>query len=225
MSGDLRAPESGDILRGIIRWCRQEDVAATRTRLMKLMYLADLHFARNHDGATATGWRWRLDAFGPLAAECYALLERGEAEGWLRHFEKADAEGRDGATHFYYLPAEAPAVDLGGLGRVKTWIKTYGHSTHDLLRFVYGETEPMQTAVPGEELDFSTALPPPKWIQAEPLTKKARKRLHSLVKEIVARQVEATPIPEMPRDEGYYQGLPKEEPIGLFELRLEFEKG
>jgi len=72
------------LLEGIIAWMRTEGVAPTRTRIVKFLYLADLQYARYHDGKTFTGWRWYTDSFGPFATEALRLLDEGVNEGWLR---------------------------------------------------------------------------------------------------------------------------------------------
>lgn len=219
----MAPPDGKTLLLGILRWCRQEDVSATRTRIMKLLYLADLHYARTHAGRTATGWGWRLDSFGPLATECYLLLETGAREGWLRHSTGAGDDLRDRETHFYSPADWEGRVDLPEFGRVRRWIKEYGDSTPRLLRFVYGETEPMQEAWPGELLDFSVALPPPPVIEPQKIPHKAMKRLKELKAALVAQhQKSFEPLSEGPYDEAYYAGVPQEEELEPFSGAVSF---
>jgi len=216
----MRSVEPKALLRGIIKVMRRQRMAPTRTRLVKLLYLADLHHARHHDGATLTRWHWYVGPFGPVAKEALSLLDQGVAEGWLRLWDSGltDANedtGRRTAV-VYDLEGDEPAELPAGYGRLEEWIARYGDTTNGLLRFVYGNTEPMLVANPGEDLDFTTAIHPK---TAKPishtLSAKSKKRMKQIIRRIAAAM---DPLPAAQAslagdvyDEEFDRGVPQDE--------------
>jgi hypothetical protein len=222
-----------DLLRGLLAWLRIAGVAATRTRIVKFLYLADLQHARHHGGHHLTGWSWRVDKFGPLALEALRLLDQGVAEGWLRATAPLSNEPDEaGRAMFYDLPdenIEAVADALpAGLGKVRTWIRKYGDDTNRLLRFVYASTEPMADAHDGDELDFSkaNAVPPPGLLRGRQLKKPEKTRFFALLDQIRQRhehaQREADLLQDGPRDDAYSAGLPAEGDGPVGQIILDF---
>ena len=220
----MRTIEPKDLLRGVISVMRQERMAPTRTRLVKFLYLADLHHARHHDGATLSRWGWYVGVFGPVAKEALSLLDQGVNEGWLRLWDSdvadADEDAERRTAIVYDLLGDRPAGLPAGFGRLKEWIARYGDTTNSLLRFVYGNTEPMQDAAPGETLDFTTAMHPR---SARPipstLSGKGRKRMKQLIERISAAMeqgpgTEAAPGGEL-YDEEFDSGVPKDEGLPM----------
>jgi len=226
------------LLEGIIAWMRTEGVAPTRTRIVKFLYLADLQHARYHDGKTFTGWRWYTDSFGPFATEALRLLDEGVNEGWLRttvleREEEAEVDRQSGRTFIYDLPdyatVERAKEDAPiGFGAVRSWIQKYGSDTNALLRFVYGNTEPMENAVEGVTLDFTTARPisVAQPIAGRKLTKQERQKLNDLLTRMRTKyqaiQVANKAMHWGPYDDAYYEGLPRETetPAGTVVLRF-----
>lgn len=45
-------------------------------RLVKFLYLADVYYARYHNGQTLTGWPWRFVFYGPYRREAMATIDR-----------------------------------------------------------------------------------------------------------------------------------------------------
>ncbi len=234
------------LLKAIIAWMRNEGVAPTRTRIVKFLYLADLQHARYHGGRTFTGWRWRTDSFGPFATEALNLLDRGVNEGWLKTtiLQREEGQARleaqagladmeSGRTFIYDLPdfatVERAKEDAPlGFGAVRNWIKKYGSDTNALLRFVYGNTEPMENAVEGVTLDFTTARPisVAKPIPGRKLTTQERQKLNDLLTRMRAKyqaiQLANKAMHWGPYDDAYYEGLPRETetPAGTIVLRF-----
>ncbi len=208
------------LLRGIVKVMRKEGIAPTRTRIIKFLYLADLHYARSHDGKTVTEWGWYVGPFGPIAREALALLDDGVREGWLRSSESAEDEVDEDTSRrtaiFYDLADDFDAELPTGFVKLMDWIKQYGDATNRLLRFVYGNTEPMLVAAPGDELDFGTAM---RRAQERPvvtrLSAKDRKKAKALIKSIASSVVEPPPVeePEGLYDDAYRDGVPKEEAL------------
>jgi len=203
----------------LISWMRAESVTPTRTRLMKYLYLADLQFARYRDGRTFTGWSWYVHHFGPMASEAYVLLDRGVRDRWIRQNDLgwSDDDDRRAVVYDVVDKASPATVQLPTeFGKLRVWIKEYGDSQNQLLRFVYGSTEPMEQAREGDCLDFTTArrpLPAPSTAAAHALPPKTRRKLEELMKSIRSEYeaTRATSVPDGPRDEHYYAGLPTED--------------
>jgi hypothetical protein len=189
----VNRPDPKTLLVGLIVWMRRESIATTRTRLMKFLYLADLHHARHHGGETVTGWRWRVDAYGPLVEEAYRLFERGEAEGWL--FASCPGERDDERGHKAVFYEVAPGMDVGDalllVGKVRKWMRELGDDTGKLLRFVYGP------------------------LASRPLSRKDEKRFKELSERLQARYEAARTAnrnaPQGPRDAAYIADLPEED--------------
>jgi hypothetical protein len=234
------------LLKGIIAWMREEGVAPTRTRLIKFLYLADLQHARYNRGCTFTNWRWYVDSFGPFATEAIHLLDSGVKKGWLKTVVlqretqladatlESDAVKANSSAAFVYDLVDYESVDRAkeempvGFGMVRNWIKKYGSDTNSLLRFVYGNTEPMDNALEGQILDFTTARPiaVAKPIPSRKLTRQERSKLDDLLSKMRAKyhrileQNEAMNF--APYDDAYYEGLPREieTPSGTVVLRF-----
>ena len=229
--------ENEELLRGIIALMAQEGVAPTKTRLMKFLYLADLHHARFNNGRTLTQWTWRVDSFGPLSTEGLSCIDRGVQEGWLftQPVSVDEVEDTSNRATFYRLGSAevvrdaVNCVPAGISGQMRRWIKKYGHETNRLLAFVYGNTEPMEDARPGDVLDFGVARPPGpgRPIQDAPLSAKQKKRMAELIGRIrkgyEEKRAAADRVPNGPYDTEYYQGVPEEDGVVPGEIELHFE--
>lgn len=191
---------------------------------IKYLYLADLEYARHHDGETFTGTPWRFHHFGPWAVEVFQRIEPALAA------IGATKRTLENAQYGEYVQWVLDSCDLEE--RLKTkidWsisttidqaVREFGSNTEELLHRVY-TTEPMLLAAPEEALQFSPAPPrelKPKPTTAEPLTARQQKRFKEKVKvtrEEVRRRLVAkkevksgAPKPRQPRyDEVFFQGL------------------
>lgn len=133
--------------------------------LIKYVYIADLLYARSHNGETFTGISWLFHKFGPWAQEVNARIEPAlsaifagkftfpsdykEQDEWYR-WEKIDEE---------LLQQVEKEIPLSIQFQLARSIKDCGQDTSSLLNYVY-LTPPMRIAAPGEYLDFQTTVDP-----------------------------------------------------------------
>jgi len=125
------------------------------TRLVKLLYLADLEWRRNHGGEPIANLTWTFLHFGPYANELADLLggpdvEVTELEGGkeARRFVIGDGVEEHG------LPEDVVSL-------LRQLVKKWGNvELNRLLDYVYFDTEPMENAKRYEPLDFSRLMPP-----------------------------------------------------------------
>lgn len=156
------------------------------TRLVKLLYLADLEWRRRHGGEPLSNWNWQFWHFGPYAFEFKELFQSQDAEL---------VEFRSGKTaRFVNFKAdelrqrEVPD-EVSHLMKpiVERWI---GVDVNLLLDYVYFETEPMEQAKRGEELDFSSLSAP--FVRVTPTIDKAKLRAVRLAIENRVRDLAIT---------------------------------
>lgn len=222
-----------ELLRAIIAAMQQEGATPTRTRLVKFLFLADLIWARYHGGATATGWNWYVDKFGPCATAALQLLDDGVAEGWLTEtlYGRNEPDETGPVAKIYRLAQNdngVPPQLPPGLGKLRSLVKKYGGDTNRLLHFTYGDTEVMVGMTSGKKIDFSKARPV---VQAKSVgstyTDRQRKRFRELMgklrEERIAAEAASTAI-EGPLDEAYFRGLPREDGPTEGEVELVFEE-
>lgn len=222
-SRDMDTANPEKLVIQLIRWMRDESVAPTRTRLVKFLYLADLLWARYRGGATFTHWPWYVHTFGPMANEALQLLDEGVSDGWLRQTSLGgdDDDEVDDPQRTTLYDLTQPTLDEQALpaefGKLRVWIKRYGDSTARLLRFVYGDTEPMENVAEGELLDFTRARDPrPQSAKTtEPLSRSARKQMDELMARIrhdyQRGRLAAEAAVDGPRDSVYRDGIPDDD--------------
>lgn len=125
------------------------------TRLVKLVYLVDLEWPRSHEGEPLSDLHWRFHHYGPYASEFSDLLGGDDVE------EIEFAEGKTARRLVFsdddLRQEEVPAALSSLLQKV---VKAWGDTNLNvLLNHVYCNTEPMDDAKRGEELDFSGVKP------------------------------------------------------------------
>src|SRR6266481_478389 len=76
-------PEAKSAILGILTRVSERDGSANKTKLLKLLYLADIEHYRRTD-ETLTGFDWIFYFYGLWAPQYDALLSQLEAEGALR---------------------------------------------------------------------------------------------------------------------------------------------
>lgn len=139
----------------------QEEGVASKTKLVKLLYLVDLEMVRR-TGQAATQFRWRYYHYGPYAVEVESVLHRQEGASLRRR----DARVGEFDTVTYRAAAYPPDTLLADrLRSVSDRIcRDWGaENLNELLNHVYFETAPMKTARRGQYLDLSLVrLEPPK---------------------------------------------------------------
>ena len=151
--------------RAILTRLRELDSTASKTKLLKLLYLADIeHFRRA--GSTLTGFDWIFYLYGPWAADFDKTLEQLQSEGAidLRDWTDTSLEGKEIRI--------ADPLDLGKViadtdeyFRTKRMIDTFAAlSTPELLDYVYFSTEPMGGAEKLQPLDFSKVWREGPWL-------------------------------------------------------------
>ena len=149
--------------------------------LLKLIYLADLAYARQHEGQTLTGVPWVFHSFGPwdkalhlflvaqLATGLYRMEQKVSVMGEYTRYVLAEEDEDTIEERFRELDRSLPHEATSAIA----WaVHQFGVDTQSLLHYVYG-TEPMLRAAPEEPLTFcglrlggaapggASALPPP----------------------------------------------------------------
>lgn len=171
-----------------------------RTRLIKLLYLFDVAYARAHAGETYTGARWKFLHYGPYAAELQSGLDR------LVSIDLDESEGEDqqGRKFFRYKAlardAESPDLGVSELQALRWIVDRWAAAPlNELLDYVYFETAPMADAKRGEPLDFHKAAAE-KWERTavRNLELDAR-RLRELRERVSKRGIEGVPIDRVTR--------------------------
>jgi hypothetical protein len=69
-----------NLIPAIVTWIVEHDSSATKTKLLKLLYLLDVEYHRQHR-RTFTGFGWKFFHLGPWAAEYDSALSGVVAPG------------------------------------------------------------------------------------------------------------------------------------------------
>lgn len=196
--------------------------------LLKYVYLADLAYARRHDGATYTGTDWRFHHFGPWSADAHRRIAPALVEQTGADERSFSSPCDDDAVRYRFSKSQAEQIeaDIGpGLpaavsGALTRAVREHGSDTADLLRHVY-LTPPMLAARPGEPLDFTTAVEPDEPPPVPPAPRirrtKAEKRRRAAaleagrakIRRLVAERRTAGTAPDPPPryDDVFFAGL------------------
>jgi hypothetical protein len=148
--------EAKKLARAILSRIREREGSANKTKLLKLLYLADLENYRT-EGRTITGFDWIFFHYGPWAAEYDALLDQLTAEHAIEADKWASSD-LEGVNLRIAEPANLGEVikPTTALFRVQRYIDIWAiGSVSSLLDYVYFETEPMSGADKGTKLDFA----------------------------------------------------------------------
>lgn len=147
--------QAKELALAILTRIEEREGAANRTKLLKLMYLADIENYRA-TGETLTGFDWIFYLYGPWSAEYDALLEQLEAEGSI-NLEKWSAGTVEGerVSIRTRIPLDTIGLSTRAFLRAQRLIDTWADSAiPKLLDYVYFQTEPMQDAEKMKPLDF-----------------------------------------------------------------------
>ena len=87
-------PEARDLALAILTRIDEKDGTANKTKLLKLLYPADVEYFRSR-GETITGFDWICYLYGPWTEEYDDLLRQLETEGAIR-LDKWSAKGLEG---------------------------------------------------------------------------------------------------------------------------------
>lgn len=154
------------LLQYIILVAGQEDELFSRQlgpiHLIKYLYLADLSYAKSHEGQTYTGLQWKFHHYGPWAVEAYNQIEPALS---IIYAEKKFIQSTQYEDDFYrwsktdddLCDALFDELDLSVTGAINRLVHKYGTDTSRLLDYTY-KTAPMLNAAPGDQLDFVANL-------------------------------------------------------------------
>lgn len=133
--------------------------------LIKYVYLADLEFAKSHDGKSFTGIDWQFYDFGPYSNDVYLQVDPAVNSIYAEKkiFPSDYQDNKDWCcynivddTLLDEIDSKLPITITATLQR---HIRNFTNSTPELLNYVYN-TAPMRNAAPLEMLDFSYAVEP-----------------------------------------------------------------
>lgn len=144
------------LIRAILTRIRDREGSAGKTKLLKLLYLADIENFRT-TRQTITGFDWIFFHFGPWATEYDKVLDELVHENAIE-IEKWSASDVEGARIKVKEPIELGKVikPTTALFRSQRYIDLWADKAiPSLLDYVYFETEPMADAAKGKRLDFT----------------------------------------------------------------------
>lgn len=154
-------PLLNDLLHYLAWRVHQQGGSPAKTRLVKLLYLVDLHTARLR-GQAPSGASWFFYHYGPYAFEVDDALEGSQGDT-LELERRPTPEGHEVQL---FLPRHAP--EEGVLSQsiralCDRWVDQWALADLDeLLEFVYFSTPPMREARRDEPLDL-LAHPEEEW--------------------------------------------------------------
>jgi hypothetical protein len=145
-----------NLIPAIVTWIADHDSFATKTKLLKLLYLFDVEYYRQHR-CTFTGFEWKFFHLGPWAAEYDPALSGLLAHGIL--FEQR-SKSSEYDTAFYKSAERVETrhafVNVKDESILLEVLKRWGtRTTGEILNYVYFQTEPMVAGIRNEPLDFS----------------------------------------------------------------------
>jgi hypothetical protein len=166
--------------------------------LIKYVYLADMDYARYHDGQTFTGINWKFHHYGPWSTVVFQQVDEAlkvigaERKTFASRFNEDDCVrwSIDYREEVYTRIRNELPIEIRHA--VPGYVEKYRDDTTSLLHFVYA-TRPMLHAAPGEFLDFTlmqveTREMPSEYIPLiERLSNKKRKKLESGMDEMRER--------------------------------------
>jgi hypothetical protein len=146
-----------DLVLGVLNLVRSEGGFATKTKLLKILYLSDIEAYRD-TRSTLTGFDWIFHLYGPWTPEFDELLDGMTSKGLI---EVQPGNRRDLDTQFIVAlgggsldKLSIPVLTWASIGRLaRFWAN---EPTGEILNYVYFHTEPMRDAKGGERIDFST---------------------------------------------------------------------
>lgn len=135
--------------------------------LLKYAYLVDLDYAAHHNGATFTEIEWTFHSFGPWSLAAHALISTAMAASFIQETKRPSNYGKDDFSRWSLIADAASEnslerdLPLEVRGTLDHYVHKFGADTQSLLHYIYA-TPPLIDAAPGERLDFTKAIPPPK---------------------------------------------------------------
>lgn len=158
-------PKLANTILAVLKLAQDQSVdGILKTSLVKYVYLVDVFYAEIQSGEKIwTDLPWSFYHFGPYAQPIQDCVDDLVKQGKLVDRVYGDDEALDEKEcHIYSLPDYGKPQSLKELGlqgyvplRLGTAIKKFAWDLPGLLNYVYFDTTPMQTAKPGDTLDFS----------------------------------------------------------------------
>ncbi len=153
-----------NLIKYITCYATDHGIKLTTIQLVKYVYLADLYYARYHDGDTITHFPWAFVYYGPYCSEVMQSIDEAASAGIIA---RMTYESKFNDKDYNLFSCEDERYDelrklfpLEVTSELKDKIKKYAHETAQLLDYVYFETEPMKNVNKGDMLDFSKAQKP-----------------------------------------------------------------
>ena len=131
--------------------------------LIKYVYLADMEYAKYHDGQTYTGTDWKFHHFGPWSPTVFRQIDEALPPFGAQKLSFPSKYGTDDCIQWTVEFSEESERTLRGAlstevrHAISGYVQKYGADTTSLLHFVYA-TRPMLHAAPGESLNFSAMV-------------------------------------------------------------------
>jgi hypothetical protein len=147
------------LIPGIATFIRSKESAATKTKLLKLLYLLDIESFRETQ-KTLTGFDWVFYKYGPWTAQYDEVLDQLSQEGkiQLNSSNKGDLEATFiDPTSAVDLSKAFPIYtdELKARRILEVWAD---RPVGELLDYVYFHTAPMKNAERKSRLDFGSIL-------------------------------------------------------------------
>jgi len=206
-----------NLMAAIVTWITEHDSYATKTKLLKLLYLFDVEYYR-HYRRTFTGFRWKFFHLGPWASEYDTALKGLIAHGILKE-QHSNSPEYDTA---FYKPNERvetrhPFSSVKDEGILVEVLKRWGtRTTGEILNYVYFQTEPMEAGIRNELLDFSRIPTEPRAVYSRSSSGKSPADIRRLRAEFERRQAEKKALKQRPftftapkYDEEYFDAIAK----------------
>ncbi|MFP3983852.1 MAG: hypothetical protein ACLFV2_09210 [Desulfurivibrionaceae bacterium] len=148
--------------------------------LLKYTYLADLAWAKQHDGETYSGTPWIFWSFGPYSNELFTQIDPALSAIHATANEFSSKYKEKSVSWFIrdeqLLEELEKKLPFTITSTVNQAFKKHGTATYDLLHEVY-HTHPILNAAPGEKLVFTPKQTPSKDLPASPaLTGRQKKK-------------------------------------------------
>lgn len=147
------------LIPAILCYVRSKGGTATKTKLLKLLYLFDIEAFRQRK-ETTTHFAWIFYKYGPWAPEYDTVLDQLQSSGVIT---LSSGTNTDLDTVFIDAVRSVPLSAAFPVAteefRARRIIEAWAHRpTGELLDYVYFHTAPMREARRGEALDFSSVL-------------------------------------------------------------------
>jgi hypothetical protein len=145
----------------IVAYATDRRGAVSKIRLIKFLYLADVHAFQRTD-ETLTGYRWRFYHYGPWALEAQTEIEDCMNAGMIESI-KTTRDDQVGDVTLYRAPGSIPGSPPWLNATVEMLVKRDIHDWLDqplprFLDYVYFGTPPMHEAKRGDYLRFDRSL-------------------------------------------------------------------